>query len=81
MAFLLLHEQTLSKDAGDNKRQTQCKCTRHSRRTFVHEGAPLLPHFAAEIELEFDSDDTSPLCKRGRMQMLSTENRSMQGSH
>ena len=56
MAFLLLPGQTLSKVSGDNKRQTQCKCTRHSRRTFVHGGAPLLPHFAAEIELEFDCD-------------------------
>ena len=80
MGFLLLRHQTLSKVLGDNKRQTQCKCTLHSRQTFVHGGAQLLAHFAVGIELEFDSDDISPLCKRRRMQMLSTENRLIQGS-
>ena len=43
----------------------------------IHGGAPVLAHFVAEIELEFDSDDMSPLCKRVRMQMSSTENRSI----
>ena len=70
LGFLLLRRETLSKVLGYNKRQTQCKCTLHSRQTFVHGG----------IELEFDSDDISSLCKRRRKQMLSTENRSIQGS-